>query len=367
MTSASSPLASVLDRLRALLGDDAVETDGDPVMMLDDALARLVEHSATEGNTAAALALEMADLRMEFAREATERRLQSIYAVQRALARLRTVTSTKEMVARSTALLCDMCGFEKAMMYRIEDGRIYPDSAYAPRDPGLLERAQELERTNGPFRLEDMLFEADMFRRRSAAIVHDAMNDPRLKPDYVKVAGVKAFVGAPILPEGRVIGFLLASRSPDVDVFDRDVLWAFAEGYGYALERTILIERLHREGARINDLVASTAAALIEIREAELMITGTTERIATEEHTPAVRSALLWAPTSRIHDILTRRELEIMELLAHGETNKQIADRMIVSEGTVKSHVSQILRKLSSSNRAEAVSKFMRMTETATT
>jgi DNA-binding NarL/FixJ family response regulator len=68
------------------------------------------------------------------------------------------------------------------------------------------------------------------------------------------------------------------------------------------------------------------------------------------------------APDSRIHQLLTRRELEIMELLAHGETNRQIADRMVVSEGTVKSHVSQILRKMRAANRAEAVSKYMRLT-----
>jgi DNA-binding NarL/FixJ family response regulator len=51
-----------------------------------------------------------------------------------------------------------------------------------------------------------------------------------------------------------------------------------------------------------------------------------------------------------------------MELLAHGETNRQIADRIVVSEGTVKSHVSQILRKMHAANRAEAVSKFIRLT-----
>jgi len=35
---------------------------------------------------------------------------------------------------------------------------------------------------------------------------------------------------------------------------------------------------------------------------------------------------------------------------------------MVVSEGTVKSHVSQILRKMQAANRAEAVSRYMRLT-----
>jgi DNA-binding NarL/FixJ family response regulator len=44
--------------------------------------------------------------------------------------------------------------------------------------------------------------------------------------------------------------------------------------------------------------------------------------------------------------------------MALGETNAQIAHRLFVSEGTVKSHVKHILRKLDAANRAEAVSRY---------
>jgi LuxR family transcriptional regulator, regulator of acetate metabolism len=145
------------------------------------------------------------------------------------------------------------------------------------------------------------------------------------------------------------------------DILDRDVLWAFAEGYRYALERTILLLRLHAQGERIRELVVSTESTLTEIREAGLQISTASADLQSEAATP-VRAAIFSAPDSRIHQLLTRRELEIIELLAHGETNKQIAERIVVSEGTVKSHVSQILRKMQAANRAEAVSKFMRLT-----
>ncbi len=52
---------------------------------------------------------------------------------------------------------------------------------------------------------------------------------------------------------------------------------------------------------------------------------------------------------------LTARELEVLQLLAAGQTNRQIADRLVVTERTVKFHVSSILAKLGAGNRTEAV------------
>ena len=53
-------------------------------------------------------------------------------------------------------------------------------------------------------------------------------------------------------------------------------------------------------------------------------------------------------------DPLTGRELEVLRLIAHGLTNQDIADKLVVSERTVRSHVSNILEKLHLSNRTQA-------------
>jgi DNA-binding NarL/FixJ family response regulator len=62
------------------------------------------------------------------------------------------------------------------------------------------------------------------------------------------------------------------------------------------------------------------------------------------------------SPDAPVFPPLTPREKEVLDLLARGLTNKQIADRLVVTERTAKFHVSAILRKLGAANRTEAIS-----------
>jgi NarL family two-component system response regulator LiaR len=59
-------------------------------------------------------------------------------------------------------------------------------------------------------------------------------------------------------------------------------------------------------------------------------------------------------PASPTNDPLTSRELEILRLVAQGLTNQDIAERFVVSERTVRTHVSNILGKLHLANRTQA-------------
>jgi DNA-binding NarL/FixJ family response regulator len=56
---------------------------------------------------------------------------------------------------------------------------------------------------------------------------------------------------------------------------------------------------------------------------------------------------------------LTARELEVMQLVAKGRSNRQIADELVVSEKTVKNHVHNVYVKLGVQRRAEAIAKWL--------
>ncbi|QNR20236.1 response regulator transcription factor [Exiguobacterium sp. Helios] len=60
-------------------------------------------------------------------------------------------------------------------------------------------------------------------------------------------------------------------------------------------------------------------------------------------------------PTSHLHDDLTEREQEVLQLMARGMANQEIADELFISLKTVKTHVSNILSKLDVVDRTQAV------------
>jgi two-component system response regulator DesR len=58
---------------------------------------------------------------------------------------------------------------------------------------------------------------------------------------------------------------------------------------------------------------------------------------------------------------LTKRELEVLELLAEGWTNREIGERLYLSQHTVREHASAVYKKMTARNRAEAVLRAQRM------
>ena len=139
----------------------------------------------------------------------------------------------------------------------------------------------------------------------------------------------------------------------------RDVLAVFAEGFSCALERTLLLERMRLQSRRVRALLATAAETTIEeIGDAGAEFPPRAAGPSTMPHHPAATSL----PTdSRLADLLTPRELEVVELIARGATNADISAQLVIAESTAKEHVKRVLRKLHVKNRAQAVSCYMRL------
>jgi DNA-binding CsgD family transcriptional regulator len=65
-------------------------------------------------------------------------------------------------------------------------------------------------------------------------------------------------------------------------------------------------------------------------------------------------------PPAHASDRLTRRETQVLELLASGQTNKQIAAHLMISQYTVRTHLEHSFRKLAATTRTEAAITFLK-------
>jgi LuxR family maltose regulon positive regulatory protein len=69
------------------------------------------------------------------------------------------------------------------------------------------------------------------------------------------------------------------------------------------------------------------------------------------------RSGVVGPVTLEAGERLSERELEVLRLMARGASNQQIAQQLVITVGTVKSHINHILGKLAAHNRTEAVAR----------
>jgi DNA-binding CsgD family transcriptional regulator len=272
-----------------------------------------------------------------------------------ALARLRSVSANSELADRIPVELCS-AGFGRVLFSLIRHNMWLVRSAHATVDEATMTALLEVGRAH-PRRLAGPLPESAMVHAKTPILVEHPQSDPRVNTKLVEVAKPNAYIAAPVYVWQTPVALLHAdapTESGDVGPEDRDLLGVFAEGLGAIMERNIVMDKMRA--------VRSTA---VEHLLAVDSLTG----LCDQEHAGATAGAPE-APSvfPRVDDgtggadQLTRRELQVLNLLAGGKTNAQIAGRLFISEGTVKSHLRRIMDKLDACNRTDAVARYRRMT-----
>lgn len=283
--------------------------------------------------------------------------------VREALSTLRGCDSTAALVEQAAAAVC-IAGFDRAILSRIENSAWITENVCVMRDQKWGEEILEIGRTN-PQTLDGSIVETEMVRRKVGIVVHDVQGRPAVNRPIADASLSRSYTAVPLMTEGAVVGFVHADhyyQRRDVDGFDRQLLTLFAEGLGQALGRTTMLDRLSAIQVGFDHVAVALASAKSDrvrlgatvprsVSSMSVSFRGRTPHPGHDDRFPA----------SGEGTNLTRREIEVLRLMASGDTNGRIARRLVISEGTVKSHVKHILRKLGAANRAEAVSRWLGM------
>jgi DNA-binding CsgD family transcriptional regulator len=271
------------------------------------------------------------------------------------------------MLLRAPAALCAGSSFERAIVSLVRSGRMIAEAVHFAGAGQARTAASVLAQLQAnPVRLEHTLIETELLRRRRATIVLDAHVHPRVDRPTAELMQWRSYAAAPLVVGSQVAGVIHADRGPGqpLDVLDRDVLWEFATGLAQAYESTTLRRTLRDERDQMREFLE-----WLRVRSSEL--TDAPVTLSAGGHTPVAPPAPLpESPPTRaaarddrvvFEGLLTRRELDVLRLMAEGATNRQIADALVISSGTVKFHAGSILRKLHAANRAEAVTRYLRL------
>jgi len=273
--------------------------------------------------------------------------------INEALTRIRRATSFADILRTAPMELCASCGFDRVLISQVDRSTWLPVGWHVAADADSPANAAFREYVrDARISLANGMIEAEIVRRRAPALVRDARAEPRTFAPLRDLARSSAYLVAPIVASGGVVGLLHADTYTSGRALaeaDRVHLRAFADGLGLIIERTVLLDRLSSQRERISRAFATAEHLVNDLCAAPVQLNRTTAVVAVA---PA-------RADSRPDDGLTPRERDVIALLASGATNAEIADRLTVSETTVKSHVKHILRKLRAANRAEAIARYL--------
>jgi DNA-binding CsgD family transcriptional regulator len=270
---------------------------------------------------------------------------------ERGLVRLRDVTTTAGLIDGVCDELIRSLGFKRAMLARVDDGTWRPWKA----NSAMLGESWLSSWIDQSIPLDELTLESRLLSEHRPELVVDTTVSEVAQ--MVRAAGVTSYVVAPIMPSGQVVGFFHADYGADgrtCDVADRDVLWLFAERFGHLYERAALLEQFHSRAMQVRKAVAAVNASMDVLTEPDLEFTA---EYALDP--PASRRPIRPREHDERFNLLTPREVEVLELIVAGARNSQIAEHLAITLATTKSHVRNLLGKLDAANRSQAIAVYL--------
>ena len=303
--------------------------------------------------TTAEILISILRLQCELLDHDLARRVKSMSEIRHALGYLRGLPPRK-MIYVAPEVLSRELAFARTMISTVRGSLWVPqhmhieDEAADPHGRQLLEYVQDRH-----IQLGDAPLETELVRKRCGAFAPSPMDDKRVFKEIVEVSGCFGYIAAPITVQGRAIGILHADRPEPHGIVTMDhleQLEAFAECLSVAFESAALEEKAAQQRVEVENLCGNVDEMLS--RSGRSVLWSLPGTVHGARHGANYHRDQPTAPA------LTFREQEIMSHVATGATNGQIARCLVISEGTVKSHLKHIAKKLNTSSRAAAVATY---------
>jgi LuxR family transcriptional regulator, regulator of acetate metabolism len=282
----------------------------------------------------------------------------SLHRLLAALERLRGAEPTVDgLLAGAPAAVGPAAGFERVLVSRIRGSRWVPGTLWvAEGEAAAVGLRRYLDAAEIP--LGD-LHETEVVRRRVPLLVRHPAADPRTAKEIIRATATPGYVMAPVVVGRDVVAVLHADHGTDgreVDEADRDLLHLATCVLGTAIDAVELREQTRTHGDRLAAVLREAADAVTGLAGADLVLGVAAP--PTDEAAPAPR---------RLQRLFTPRELDVLELLAEGASNAEMARQLVIEVGTVKCHVKRILRKLRVENRSQAAVRYAQLVELGAT